>query len=516
MKNKCFSPLVSVFHERTAPEEGYLAGYSAILNTYDLQVPTPNVLSITSLKHKQYKTSQWQVFTPRHKPEDSLIGHLTFALKYEGIALCLLKKLFEKLNVATLALSIAEEPTGQYRRKIWFLYEWLMETPLNLPDLSSGNYVDLVDTTIQYGCMEVVDNSKRHRIRNNLPGTKNFCPMVRRTLLLDEYIDRNLSKQIKDIIGKIHPDVMARTTAFLLLKDSKASYAIEGEKPPENRAQRWGRAIGQAGQRPVTNEELIRLQKLVIDNPRFTKMGFRMQEGFIGEHDRRYGTPIPDHISARWKDVEQLIDGLIETSNKLEAEPGFDAVIAAAMIAFGFVFIHPFVDGNGRIHRYLIHHNLLRKEYVAKGMIFPVSSIILERLDEYRKVLEAFSMPRIDLMEWRPDDKNNVEVLNETIDLYRYFDATAQAEFLYSCVLQTIEKTIPEEVDYLEKYDLMKNYLDNLFEMPDKTVALLIRFLEQGDGGLSERAKSKEFSTLTDEEAARIEEKYREVFGGMR
>jgi len=244
-------------------------------------------------------------------------------------------------------------------------------------------------------------------------------------------------------------------------------------------------------------------------------MGFRTQEGFIGEHDRRYGTPMPDHISARWKDVEQLISGLIETGNKLEAEPGFDAVLAAAMIAFGFVFIHPFEDGNGRIHRYLIHHVLLRNEYVAKGMIFPVSSIMLEQLDEYRKVLEAFSMPRLGLVEWRPDDKNNVEVLNETIDLYRYFDATVQAEFLYNCVLQTIEQTIPEEVDYLEKYDLMKHYLDNLFEMPDKTVALLIRFLEQGKGRLSERARNKEFNALTNEEATRIEEKYREVFGGM-
>ncbi len=89
----------------------------------------------------------------------------------------------------------------------------------------------------------------------------------------------------------------------------------------------------------------------------------------------RNGTPIPDHISARWKDVETLIDGLIAMDQLLEKDPGFDAVLAAAMVAFGFVFIHPFADGNGRIHRYLIHHLLLRKEYVAPGMIFPVSSI---------------------------------------------------------------------------------------------------------------------------------------------
>lgn len=199
--------------------------------------------------------------------------------------------------------------------------------------------------------------------------------MIRKTALLEHYVRLDLSTRIKKIIGKIHPDVMARTAAFLLLKDSKASYAIEGERPPQNRAQRWGRAIGQAGQKPITKEELIRLQQIVIDNPRFTKMGFREQEGFIGEHDRRYGTPIPDHISAKWKDIELLIDGLIATDQNLERDHLFDAVIAAALISFGFVCIHPFVDRNGRIHRYLIHHVLLRKEYVPDGIIYPVSAM---------------------------------------------------------------------------------------------------------------------------------------------
>jgi hypothetical protein len=512
MDQNHFSHLVSVFQDRKAPEEGYLAGYACLIVAYGLEVPQPDVLSIISQKHRQYKTSDWQVFTPRHKPDDTFIGHLTFALKYEGIELYLLKKLFEKLDNKELTQSITEEPNGLYRRKIWYLYEWLMGIMLNLGDLSTGNYIDLVDIKMQYALTQGTEVVKRQRLRNNLPGTKEFCPMVRKTEKLEQLIRLGLSGQIKHIIGTIHPDVMARTAAFLLLKDSKASYAIEGEKPAQNRAQRWGRALGQAGRIPVTLEELNRLQHIVIDNPRFTKMGLRQEEGFIGEHDRRYGTPIPDHISARWKDIEGLVTGLAKTSSKLENDTEFDAVLAATIIAFGFVFIHPFVDGNGRIHRYLIHHLLLRKDYVPKGMIFPVSSIILERLDEYRQVLEAFSMPRMDMVEWQPDDSNNVEVRNETVDLYRYFDATKQAEFLYDCVRQTIEQTIPDEVDYLEKYDLMKDYLDNYFEMPDKTVALIVRLLEQGKGKLSERAKNKEFNSLTSEEVTRIEERYQEVF----
>lgn len=512
MKNNRFSQLVTLFQEKRLPEEGYLAGYAALINSYDLSAPLPDVLTMISQKHKQYETAEWLVFTPRYLPEDTLTGHLVFALKYEGLDLGVLKALFTKLSPETIVNLVNNEPTGQYSRKIWFLYEWLMDAKLDLPDVTTGNYIPLVDETIQYACNSGLINSKRHRVRNNLPGTAQFCPMVRKTALLEGYINGHLPAKIKSLIGKLHPDLMARTAAFLLLKDSKASYAIEGETPPQDRAQRWGRAIGQAGMQPVTETELLRLQQIVIDNPRFTKLGWRTQEGFIGEHDRRHGTPIPDHISARWKDIHSLVSGLIAMDEKLEKDAAFDAVLAAALIAFGFVFIHPFVDGNGRIHRYLIHHVLLRKEYVLKGIIFPVSAIMLERLNEYREALGHFSRPRLDKVEWKPTSDNNVELLNETADLYRYFDATKQAELLYSCVQQTIEKTIPEEVAYLEKYDRFKYWVDNEFEMPDKTVSLLVRFLEQGKGKLSARAREKEFQALTGDELILIENKFNEIF----
>lgn len=85
-------------------------------------------------------------------------------------------------------------------------------------------------------------------------------------------------------------------------------------------------------------------------------------------------------------------------------------------------------------------------------------------------------------------------------------------EFLYSCAQQTVEKTIPQELVYLEKYDLLKEYPDFHFEMPDKTVALLVRFLEQGNGKLSERVNTSEFPVLNTEEIKAIETKFQEVF----
>ena len=113
-------------------------------------------------------------------------------------------------------------------------------------------------------------------------------------------------------------------------------------------------------------------------------MGFREQEGFIDEHDRRYGTPIPDHISAKWKDIELLIDALIATDQNLKRDHLFDAVYSCGTLFFWLCpYTSPFVDGNGRIHRYLIHHVFLRKGCVPEGIIFPVSAIILDR--EYKQ-----------------------------------------------------------------------------------------------------------------------------------
>jgi len=496
--------------ERAFPETNFtLAGYAALIERYQLRVPLPKRLSGISEKHKKYETPDWLVFTPRHQQEGSLLGQLTFALKNEGVDLAILNALFKKVDCESIQAIVEAEPSGAYSRRIWFLYEWLTEKKLELADASQGNFVPLLDEKLQYP--GPVRPSKRHRIQNNLPGVRNFCPLIRRTDILDSCLEMRLSEHTQTLIGQIHPDILLRAAAFLLLSDSKASYAIEGESPPHNRAERWGRIIGQAGQAPLSVAELERLQKEVITDARFLSLGLRQEGGFIGLHERSSGLPIPDHISAKWQDLPALVQGLIETDQLLK-DSNYPAVLAAALIAFGFVFIHPFEDGNGRIHRYLLHHVLAEKKFTPPGVIFPVSAVILERIAEYKRVLESYSNPRLAFIEWKATSKGNVEVLNDTLDLYRYFDATAQAMFLYDCVYETATKTLPNEIAYLEKYGAIKSYLKEILEMPDRMVDLLIRFLDQGKGTLSKRALENEFKLLTKAEIVAIETHYQQLF----
>jgi len=510
MKNNRFSQKITAFHGRKTPEEGILVGYAAIINAFVLSMPLPDRLSLISFKNRRYQTDTWQVYSSRYLPEDNLYKQLVFAIRYEGINLLFFKKLFAKLTEKEITKLVQIKPLGQYCRKIWFLFEWLEEKQLEIPDLKTGNFVSLINQKKQYGIENGI-KSKRHRIVNNLPGARNYCPLIYKTEKLKKYIKTNVSTQKDNYLKTIHKDLLQRTAAFLLLKDSKASFNIEGENPKSKRAARWGRVIGQAGTMDINKEELLRLQQIVIEKNRFVNMGFRQEGGFVGEHDRISGEPVPQHISARQQDLDQLIEGLIATKNLL-LQSEMDAVLIAAIIAFGFVFIHPFEDGNGRIHRYLIHHILAKKKFSQQGLIFPVSASILNHIDDYRKVLEKYSLPLLDFIEWGETGNHNIEVSNDTIDYYRYFDVTKQAEFLYDCVNDTIKNIIPNEIKFLQEYDEFKNYLDEKFEMPDKMVALLVRFLEQNNGILPKRAETKEFSKLTGREVTEIESKYKEIF----
>ena len=500
-----------VFHTRVIIEKGAIVGYAALINCYRLDMPYPKKWSLISIQNKKSNTPELQVFSSKYLPKDILYQQLVFALKYEGVNLLFFKRLFQKIDVQEILTFISIESASIYSRKIWFLYEFLMEQLLPIGDADSKiKYIDLLDKKQQFA-IQVGIKSVRHRIINNLPGTINFCPLIFKTAKLTKFIEADFSQKNNAQINKIHKDILHRTSAFLLLKDSKASFNIEGENPIQSRTMRWGKAINEAGKHPLSKEELGRLQQMVIENSKFLKYGYRTQDGFVGEHDRETHQPIPEHVSAKHTDVEKLMNGLILASSILK-ETQYHPVLSAAAIAFGFVFIHPFADGNGRLHRYIIHHILAKNNFTPKGIIFPVSASILYYIENYRKVLEQYSHSILPFIQWKPTADNNVQVTNETADFYKYYDATLQAEFLFECIQDTIENIIPQEVKYLQQYEAFKNYVDNVFEMPDTIVALLVKLLSQNEGVLSKNKREKEFAALSNEEVKQIEEQYKFAF----
>ena len=80
-------------------------------------------------------------------------------------------------------------------------------------------------------------------------------------------------------------------------------------------------------------------------------------------------------VPPRPDDVPALMEGL---QAFIEESADLNPVIVAAVAAFGFVFIHPFEDGNGRTHRFMLHYFLSTRGVTPENFIFPVSATILE------------------------------------------------------------------------------------------------------------------------------------------
>ena len=504
------SPTVAVFQERTVPAGSRLAGWSQLTRSLGIAAPVrkPSCVSEQHIRGGSRQTQDWNVFDKRYWPGKSLVDHLSFALRHEEIDLLVLKRVLKAVPKAKLTAFIRAAPTGAPARRAWYFYETLTGRTLDLEDAPNVAAVDLLDPAAYF--TGKARPSKRHRVRDNLLGIGRFCPVIRRTAALQEFIALDLSAKARETVGRTGTHLVARAASFLLLADSRASFEIEGERPPRDRLERWGRAVLQAGKHPLSLEEIIRLQRVLIGDTRFTKVGLRPDGVFLGERDHN-ADPLPEFIGARPKDLADLTAGLLDANDRMR-EDELDPVLKAAATAFGFVYIHPFEDGNGRMHRCLIHHVLAERKFTPPGMVFPVSSVMLDRIDDYRSTLQGHSGPLMPFIEWRPTPERNVEVLNDTADLYRYYDCTEEAEFLYSCVRRTVDEDLPREIEYLRRHDEAIRRIMDVVEMPDRTAEDLVRFIRLNKGTLSQKRRKGEFQKLRDDEVTLIEGIVREVF----
>jgi hypothetical protein len=203
-----FSGPVATFHERRLPEQAAPVGYAALIDAFHLQVPLPLVLSAAGPRHKRYQQDGWRIYTPRHTPVADLGGHLTFALKYEGLDLGVLKALFQAAGPVPLEAVVRATPTGSYARRVWFLYEWLLGTRLDLPDADKGGHALVVDPSLQWAAPSAT--SPRHRVKNNLPGTPLFCPMISWTDTLRALVAHNLAERARAAVAQVPADLLAR------------------------------------------------------------------------------------------------------------------------------------------------------------------------------------------------------------------------------------------------------------------------------------------------------------------
>jgi len=503
----------TAFQEQMVPQGTRLAGSAALVHELRVAAPVrrPSCVANQHVRGSRRADGVWTIFDKRYWPGDELAGHLEFLLKHEDVDLLVLKRIFDALPQGELEAQVLAAPTAAQVRRAWFLHETLTGRTLNVGDAPRVPAIAALDSKTYFtGAPRL---SKRHRVRDNLLGTGRYSPVIRRTAALERSVALDLAARARDTVGRTGGHLIARAASFMLLADSRASFQIEGERPPRNRLERWGRAVLQAGRNTLTLDEIVRLHNVLIEDSRFVSPGLRADGVFLGGRDH-LGDPLPEFIGARAGDLADLMAGMLEANDRMR-DDGLDPVLQAAATAFGFVYVHPFEDGNGRLHRCLIHHVLAERRFTPAGLVFPVSSVMLDRIDAYRATLRGHSAALMPYIDWRPTQERNVDVINDTADLYRYADCTQAAEFLYACVQRTVDDDLPREIDYLRRHDLALQRVMDAVEMPDRRAEDLVMFIRQNGGALPKNRREGEFRELTKDEVQRIERIVADAFEGF-
>jgi hypothetical protein len=494
--------------DQPVPEGARLVGYAAMVAALGLDgAPSrPAVTFDTHSRHAEF--GEWKVVTARQAPKDTFQDHLDYAILHERIDLALLKAAFMAVDRSEVARYVQSRPTGTPNRQAWFLCEWLTGRQLDIVD-SRGNYAPALDPD-RY-VVSPGTPSRRHRIVDNMGGTPQFCPVIRRPQ--DDPVLRavSLRAQIALVTSSTPPALLRRAASSLLLGETITTYAIEGIRPPRDKLERWGKAILQAGRTRLDEAEITRLQALVLADGINEPLGYRAKQNYVGSFDREFRAA-PERVNPRPEDVRPLMSAWEAWVR--DGSRHLDPVTAAAAASFSFVYVHPLADGNGRLHRYILHHVLSERGMVPPGIVFPVSMPIAEKSVQYKAVLNAFDARAMSATRWRPSANGGVEVLNDASDVYRFPDLTEESNFVRDCVDRAAYDLFPHEVRAIENADRATEAIRSKVDMSEDRIRDFLMFTRQNPTGKLPKKRAKnEFKDLSQETISELEEIVDRHFG---
>lgn len=454
-------------------------------------------------------------YPPSYTPSDDFAGHFEFGLKYEEVHLEFFARLFAIVGAEPIEAWCRREPFGRYARRTGFFFEWLTGQRLDVADVTNGGYVEAISAE-QYLTRTRPARIRRWRINNNLPGTADFCALVRRTPAVQQALQFDIGAALAALDSTFGADVLMRAASWLTFKESRASFLIEKEADQTDRIQRFAHAIAQyCGhiQDPLSDRSLHTLQATILGHEALG-LGLRRSPVFVGQATMR--EDIVHYIAPHFDDVAPMLAGLelFEQSTR-----GRESLARAAVLAFGFVYIHPMRDGNGRIHRFLINDTLVRDKVVPDGVILPVSATITSSTAfraGYDRTLELFSRPFMRhyaasyhfaaLTDYADGTPSNF-IFDDYEDArfaWRYPDLTGHVLYTAQVIAHTVQTEMAEEARVLVVFERAQERLKEVLEMPDQDATRIIRSVREQGGAISGKLR-KQYPVLADDRmAARV------------
>lgn len=489
-----------------------------LLQHFDLELAYPlYVVSRLGGRRESHRQDDFreEVYQFNKRPAETVIAHLQFHLRHEILHYELLSRVFSKVDPNLLVNWVHQEPSGQYAKRAGFLYEWFTGNALPINVKIAGNYVDAIDDDkLVATTHNQVEKNSRWRVNNNLPGTPDFCPMVVKTPQFMQASSLDIIGLLQSLNHEFGEDLLMRSAVWLTLRESKASFTIEGEGKQIERIERFAQVIAQQtgkGELPLTQDRLVQLQQAILgEKTVLSKFGIRQSPVFIGQIEQRTFTPIVHYIAPPFEQVATKLSGL---QDFMQLTQGQSAVMRAAVLSFAFVYIHPLADGNGRIHRFLINDSLYRDGVLAAPMILPISHAIsgsTQHRRAYDKILDTVSQPLMGQLTGQyvfgktvkfADDIQSNLVLTDTVranPIWRYMDLTPHVIYLANLLARVVQDDLYEESRYLYQHHQTREAIKSLLDMPNDYADRIIRSVIENKGQRSQKLV-KEMPFLADD-----------------
>lgn len=440
-----------------------------------------------------------RVYQETMRPAGNVIAHLHFHLRHEVLHLELLVRLFEKIGPDSIQEWINEEPTGQYARRTAFLYEWLTSDVLEIPSKLGGNYVSAIDEKklVTSSAKHIIKNSKWH-INDNLPGTRDFCPMLVKTESFNQAANLDIVTMLEKLNDEFGEDLLMRASVWMTLRESKASFSIEGEGQELKRIERFADVMARRtgeGEIPIEPKRLAELQQDILGTKTVIQQyGLRKSPVFVAETNNSF-KEIVHYIAPPFSDIEYKLQGL---KSFMEKTQGQSSLIRSAVASFAFVYIHPLADGNGRVHRFLINDVLRRDKVIHEPIILPISQAIAEHPSDryaYDKVLDTISVPLMKKIHGHYEFEKNAITYSDGIrsnlhfeevslvqPAWRFMDLTPHVQYLSQLIRHVIEHDMHKESRYLKQHDSAREAVKEVIEMPNDYADRIIRSIINNKG----------------------------------
>lgn len=481
-------------------------GYAHLIQLLRLQVrPLSRAAAITGAVNKRVDSDTQMLFPRGVAIDDSVTGHLEFALRHEGVNLEVIDAVFEHLAPTELVARLTATPTGAHIRRACFLWEWLTNQSLPVNAVSTGGYVDLFSAD-EYLIADEPVNSPKFRVRDNALGTRDFCPTVRRAAVPNTPSLADLLAEADRILASVSdPALYERALSYLYLSETRSNFAIERETPSVDKQERFVQLLQHAGETErVTEDWLVELQNLAVRDVYSQEASYRTQQNWLEDSTGRVTFFPPDP-----EDLRRTMPGFEAFINGTRCQ---DPLVKAAAGGFGFVYLHPFMDGNGRLHRFLIHHALARAHARKNGVVVPVSAVMLKNIPDYLAVLSGFSKPVTRLWGYTRGEVTPVVTRAANGRSYRYINFDREVTFLHAMIQKAVQEEIPRELAWLVGYDIAFQQISAAFDLPNKDISALIRMIQSNQGRLSGNRR-KQFVHLPEDVLDRVESIIRGAFG---